>query len=70
MLRPAIAGLSIFGVLRIPSMLAGTAETAGTARALREIVDNIEGHLNDRHHDELGNSFHWIQRKDGRTAIP
>ena len=34
------------------------------------VVDDIESHLHDWHNDELGDSFHRIQGKGARTAIP
>ena len=51
-------------------MFAGAPETTGSARALREIVDNIETDLYYRHHDQLGDSFHRIKGKDGLATIP
>ena len=52
------------------STFAGAAETACTARALREFVDEVETYLDDRHHDKLGDSFHRIQSESYRAAIP
>src|SRR5437868_3673801 len=55
---------------RSGSALARAAESARTAITGREVFDNIEAYLQDRHDDQLRNAIEWLNRETVLATIP
>ncbi len=67
--KPVRAGF-FCGNLWKRSALAGTAESARPPFTRGEVIHDVESDLHGRNHNQLSDTFHGIEYKDTRSAIP
>ena len=51
-------------------MFSGAAETANTAFAVAEFLDDVKAHLQHRHDNQLRQAFHGIERESALAPVP
>ena len=52
------------------SGFSGAAETANTAFAVAEFLDDVKAHLQHRHDNQLRQAFHGIERESALAPVP